>query len=69
MPSGGVRVVHQNHEDKKNLSEFFERMLACPQERQSILNDIYRADFFILRDTRCTRSGIAGNSARPCPDG
>jgi hypothetical protein len=28
MPSGGVRVAHQNHEDKKNSSEFFERMPA-----------------------------------------
>jgi hypothetical protein len=26
MPGGGVRVVHQNHEDEKNSSEFFECM-------------------------------------------
>jgi hypothetical protein len=35
-------MVHQNHEDEKNSSEFFE-----PLERQVISNDFSRAHFFI----------------------
>jgi hypothetical protein len=33
MPSGGgeVRVVHQNYEDEKNSSEFFEAFTGSPR--------------------------------------
>jgi hypothetical protein len=66
--SGWVRGVHQNHEDEKNSSEFFEADLmgrrtlqvllqpaipfgnhSLPRERQSFLNDFYRAGFLIDR--------------------
>jgi hypothetical protein len=40
MPSGGVRVVHQNREEKKNSSEFFEAGLQKSKRFYRIASSI-----------------------------
>ncbi len=37
---GGVRVVHQNHEDEKNSSEFFETDAEAPKSVTSSLSKL-----------------------------
>jgi hypothetical protein len=46
MSSGGVRVVHQNHEDEKNLPEFFEAGLLSRRTlmRSSPVSSLMRFD-------------------------
>ena len=44
---GEVRVVHQNHEDEKNSSEFFEANAEAPKNVMKN-DDFYRAQIQVL---------------------